>query len=74
MNEFNAYNEFQKFMDAVGLDELPKDDVQYLEMRKAFAAGCITMFQTVLRFQEFDDDVAVQSLESIAKQLMTIKI
>ncbi len=43
-NLLNPDGEFDLFMNTIGLAELPKDDLQYTEMRKAFIGGLMCMF------------------------------
>ena len=54
MTTFDVNNEFDKMMEALGLGQLPKDDLQYTEMRKAFIGGSLVMFQTVAALQTVD--------------------
>ena len=74
MSAFDVDQEFNNMTNGIGLGELPTDDVQYLEMRKAFIGGCLIMFQTVVSLQSLDEEVAVQNLDAIAQHLMTVKI
>jgi len=74
MAMFNVDDEFDKMMQAIGLGEMPKDDLQYTEMRKGFIAGAMVMFQTVLNLQMLDDDAAMAEINSISEHLMTVKI
>lgn len=73
MEGFNVDAEFDKMMQAIGLGHLPKDDIQYKEMHKAFYGGCMVMFQTVVNLQALDDEVAVKELNNIASNLMEVK-
>lgn len=74
METFNIDQEFDKMMRAIGLGEMPKDDLQYIEMRKAFIGGAMVMFQTVLNLQTIDDDTAMQELSNISDHLMNVQI
>lgn len=74
MAMFNVDDEFDKMMQAIGLGEMPKDDLQYTEMRKGFIGGAMVMFQTVLNLQTLDDDTAMAEINSISEHLMTVKI
>jgi hypothetical protein len=53
---------------------MPKDDLQYIEMRKGFIGGAMVMFQTVLNLQMLDDDTAMQELSNISDHLMNVQI
>jgi hypothetical protein len=74
MTTFNVNNEFDKMMEALGLGELPKDDLQYIEMRKAFIGGTLVMFQTIAALQTVDQETAMQELAAISEYLMNIEI
>jgi hypothetical protein len=74
MATFNIDVEFDKMMAAIGLGELPKDDVQYTEMRKGFIGGCMAMFQTVVNLQTVDDETAMRELTAISEHLMNVEI
>jgi hypothetical protein len=74
MTTFNVNNEFDKMMEALGLGELPKDDLQYIEMRKAFIGGTLVMFQTIAALQTVDQETAMQQLAAISEYLMNIEI
>lgn len=74
MGVFNVDEEFDKMMTAMGLGELPKDNVQYEEMRKAFIGGNMVMFQTVVNLQTLDEETAVRELNAISEHLMNVKI
>lgn len=74
MGTFNIDEEFDKMMKALGLGEMPKDDLQYTEMRKAFIGGCMAMFHTILTLQTLDDETAVKELTAISEHLMTVEI
>lgn len=73
MEGFSVDAEFDKMMQAIGLGHLAKDDIQYMEMHKAFYGGCMVMFQTVVNLQALDDEVAVKELNNIASNLMEVK-
>jgi hypothetical protein len=74
MTTFNVNNEFDKMMEALGLGQLPKDDLQYIEMRKAFIGGTLVMFQTIAALQTVDQETAMQQLAAISEYLMNIEI
>jgi hypothetical protein len=74
MAMFDIDEEFDKMMQAIGLGEMPKDDLQYIEMRKGFIGGAMVMFQTVLNLQMLDDDTAMQELSNISDHLMNVQI
>jgi len=74
MTTFDVNNEFDKMMKALGLGQLPKDDLQYIEMRKAFIGGTLVMFQTIAALQTVDQETAMQQLAAISEYLMNIEI
>lgn len=74
MTTFDVNNEFDKMMEALGLGQLPKDDLQYIEMRKAFIGGSLVMFQTVAALQTVDEEIAVQQLAAISEHLMNVEV
>lgn len=74
MAMFDIDEEFDKMMQAIGLGAMPKDDLQYIEMRKGFIGGAMAMFQTVLNLQMLDDDTAMQELSNISDHLMNVQI
>jgi hypothetical protein len=74
MTTFDVNNEFDKMMEALGLGQLPKDDLQYTEMRKAFIGGSMIMFQTVASLQTVDDEIALQQLTAISEHLMNVDL
>jgi hypothetical protein len=43
----NPQLEFDKFIDAIGLNALPKDSGQYQEMKRTFYSGMMCMFGKV---------------------------
>lgn len=74
MAMFDIDEEFDKMMQAIGLGEMPKDDLQYIEMRKGFIGGAMVMFQAVLNLQMLDDDTAMQELSNMSDHLMNVQI
>jgi hypothetical protein len=74
MATFNVDVEFDKMMEAIGLGEMPKDDLQYTEMRKGFIGGCMAMFQTIINLQTLDDATAMRELNAISEHLMNVKL
>jgi hypothetical protein len=74
MAAFNVDEEFDKMMQVIGLGEMPKDDLQYIEMRKGFIGGAMVMFQTIVNLQTVDDDTAMRELNAISDHLMNVKI
>jgi hypothetical protein len=74
MATFNVDQEFDNMMQAIGVGALPKDDLQYTEMRKAFIGGCMVMFQTVVNLQTVDDETAMRELTAISEHLMNVEI
>jgi hypothetical protein len=63
----NPEVEFDNFMSAVGLTALPKDEMQYQEMRKTFFAGMMCMFgKLAFELPEMtDEEEASQELQDI---------
>jgi hypothetical protein len=74
MTTFNVDQEFDKMMQALGVGALPKDDLQYTEMRKAFIGGCLIMFQTIVSLQTVDDETAIREITAISEHLMNVTI
>lgn len=74
MAMFDIDEEFDKMMQAIGLGAMPKDDLQYIEMRKGFIGGAMVMFQAVLNLQMLDDDTAMQELSNMSDHLMNVQI
>jgi hypothetical protein len=74
MKTFNVDEEFDNMIQAIGLGAMPKDDLQYIEMRKAFIGGCMVMFQTVVNLQTVDDETAMRELNAISEHLMNVEI
>ena len=70
----NIEEEFKQFMDAVGLSEMPSDNIQYMEMRKAFIGGLMCMFHNISKINDLEEAEAMQALESISQTLMNVEI
>lgn len=66
--------EFKQFMDAVGLGEMPSDNIQYMEMRKAFIGGLMCMFHNISKINDLEEAEAMQALEDISQTLMNVEI
>jgi hypothetical protein len=70
----NIEEEFKQFMDAVGLSEMPADNIQYMEMRKAFIGGLMCMFHNISKINDLEEAEAMQALEDISQTLMNVEI
>ena len=66
-NLLDTEKEFDLFMETIGLAEMPKDDLQYIEMRKAFIAGLMCMFGVMaVRLPEIEnEEEATAELQAI---------
>jgi hypothetical protein len=67
----NPQLEFDKFIDAIGLNELPKDSAQYTEMRRTFYSGMMCMFgKLAFELPEIaDEEAANAELQAMFKAL-----
>ena len=63
--------EFDTFMETIGLGAMPKDDLQYTEMRKGFLAGMMCMFGVMaFKVNEIEDEEeAVAEVQAIFETL-----
>jgi len=67
----NPDEEFDTFMETIGLGEMPKDDLQYTEMRKGFLAGMMCMFGVMaVKVNEIEDEEeAIAEVQAIFETL-----
>lgn len=62
----NPQLEFENFMNAIGLAELPVDSGQYAEMRRTFYSGMMCMFGKVaFELPELEEKEANEELQAM---------
>jgi hypothetical protein len=69
MLKFNLEHQYQQYLDRVNITEAQMGQVQRVETRRAFMAGCSQML-VLLRddLTELDEDEAVDSLQDMIDQ------
>lgn len=66
----NPQVEFDIFMEAIGLQELPADSGQYVEMRRTFYSGMMCMFgKLAFELPELKEEEANDEMQAMFKAL-----
>jgi alpha-glucuronidase len=60
---------FEEYSTMVYGGQLQPGSVQYQEIRRAFISGISTMFGLINNFAELEDDVAIEALKEVKRQL-----
>ena len=61
---------FDEMLDSSGLSHLPKDDIQYQEMRRAFFGGAALVFvHVVTTSHDMSEEQAMVELDALDKEL-----
>jgi hypothetical protein len=62
----NPQLEFENFMNAIGLAELPTDSGQYAEMRRTFYSGMMCMFgKLAFELPELEEEEANEEIQAM---------
>ena len=62
----NPQLEFENFMNAIGLSELPADSGQYVEMRRTFYSGMMCMFgKLAFELPELEEEEANDEIQAM---------
>ena len=66
----NPQVEFDIFMEAIGLQELPTDSGQYSEMKRTFYSGMMCMFgKLAFELPELKEEEANEEMQAMFKAL-----
>ena len=62
----NLELEYNNFLDAVGLNDIEKDSIQYKQLKKTFYSGMLCMFgKLAFELPEMEEEDANQELQDI---------
>lgn len=67
--DFNLNQEYQNYLQQVGLNEQSMHPVQIQETKRAFYGGCGQMFLLVSKTAELSEDDAIKALSELERQI-----